>query len=140
MHTTSTKRARTAKALATGLTAGVALTAVAVPSAFAHPAEPMHTAALDRALAARGSSTPTDLRTPDAVDAAAARPQATATASPSKVVRVGQSPSSGFDWGDAAIGAGGAVIAITLSASAAMALSRRRQGPTSAPDPAGAAL
>ncbi|MDX6684711.1 MAG: hypothetical protein QOF86_839, partial [Baekduia sp.] len=92
------------------------------------------------ARAARASSTPPARRTPDAVDAAPARPPSTATASPAKVVRVGQSPSSGFDWGDAAIGAGGAVIAITLSASAAMALSRRRQGPTSAPDPAGAAL
>jgi hypothetical protein len=140
MHTTSTKRARTTKALATGLTAGIALTAVAVPGAFAHPAEPMHTAALDRAQAARGSSSTSDLRTPDAVDAAVSRPQVTATASPVKAVRVGQSTSSAFDWGDAAIGAGGTVVAITLSASAAMALSRRRQGPTSASDAAGVAL
>jgi hypothetical protein len=143
MHTTSTTRtdrARTTKALATGVTAAIALTAVAVPGAFARPAEPMHTAALDRALAVRGSTQRSDLRTPDAVDAAASAPRVTATAAPAKVLRSGQSTSNGFDWGDAAIGAGGTVAAITLSASAAMALSRRRGRPTSASNAAGVAL
>jgi hypothetical protein len=140
MHLTTTERGRTSKALATGVTAALALSAVAVPAAFARPADPMHTAAADRALAAQGSTAPSDLRTPDATDAAnAAAPQATASASPVKVVRTEQSSSSSFDWGDAAIGAGGTFVAIALSASAVMALSRRREHP-SASETAGAAL
>ena len=128
MHLTTTERGRTTKALATGVTTALALTAIAVPTAFARPADPMHTAAADQALAAQGSDTPSDLRTPDAVDAAtAAESHATASPSPVEVVRTEQSTSSGFDWGDAAIGAGGTFAAIALSASAVMALSRRRE-------------
>jgi hypothetical protein len=140
INLTTTERGRTSKALATGITTALALTAVAVPGAFARPADPMHTAAADRALAAQGSSAPSDLRTPDATDAAdATAAQATASSSPVKVVRTQQSTSSGFDWGDAAIGAGGTFVAIALSASAVMALSRRREHP-SASKTAGAAL
>jgi hypothetical protein len=136
LHLTTTERGRTGKAIATGVTTALALTAVAAPAAFARPAEPMHTAAADRALAARGPSTPSDLRTPDATDAAAAA----ASSSPVKVVRTAQSTSSSFDWGDAAIGAGGTFAAIVLSAGAVMALSRRRQHPAGASNTAGAAL
>jgi hypothetical protein len=136
LHLTTTERGRTSKAIATGVTTALALTAVAAPTAFARPAEPMRTAAADRALAERGSSTPSDLRTPDATDAATA----TASSSPVKVVRTAQSTSSSFDWGDAAIGAGGTFAAIVLSASAVMALGRRRQHPTGASKTAGAAL
>jgi hypothetical protein len=129
MHLTVTDRGRTSKAIATGVTTALALTAVAVPGAFARPAEPMHTAAADRALAAQGSPAPSDLRTPDAIDAAdAAAPQGTSS-SPVRIVRAEQSTTSGFDWGDAAIGAGGTFVAIVLSAGAVTALSRRRGRP-----------
>jgi hypothetical protein len=141
MHVTTTERGRTSKAIATGVTTAVALTAVAVPGAFARPADPMHTAAADRALAAQGSSAPSDLRTPDATDAATDTPtRAPASSSAVKVVRTQQSTSSGFSWGDAAIGAGGTFAAIALSASAAMALSRRRDQTGRAAKTAGAAL
>jgi hypothetical protein len=139
MHLNTTERGRTTKAIATGVTTAIALTAVAVPGALARPADPMHTAAADRALAAQGSNVPLDMRTPDAVDAANAAAAQSASSSPVKVVRSQQSTTSGFDWTDAAIGAGGTFAAIALSASAAMALSRRR-GATSASKTAGVAL
>jgi hypothetical protein len=67
-----------------------------------------------------------DLRTPDARDAAAGR---SAAGSPSVlVVRVPQhrAAAGGMDWGDAVIGAGGAVAVLTLTAGGALAVQRRR--------------
>jgi len=70
--------------------------------------------------------TQTDLRSPDAADVADGR---SAAQSPSvMVVKLpGQSHASGvMDWGDAGIGAGGALIVLTLSAAGAVAVQRRR--------------
>jgi len=67
-----------------------------------------------------------DLRSPDARDAAAGR---SAAGSPSVlVVRVPQhrSAAGGMDWGDAVIGAGGAVAVLALTAGGALAVQRRR--------------
>jgi hypothetical protein len=72
------------------------------------------------------AATTPDLRTPDARDAAAGR---SAAGSPSVlVVRVPQhrSAARGMDWGDAVIGAGGAVAVLTLTAGGALAVQRRR--------------
>jgi hypothetical protein len=67
-----------------------------------------------------------DLRSPDARDAATGR---SAAGSPSVlVVRVPQhrSAAGGMDWGDAFIGAGGAVAVLALTAGGALAVQRRR--------------
>jgi hypothetical protein len=74
---------------------------------------------------AAAATTP-DLRSPDARDAAAGR---SAAGSPSVlVVRIPQhrSAGGGMDWGDAVIGAGGAVAALALTAGGTLALQRRR--------------
>jgi len=67
-----------------------------------------------------------DLRSPDAADAADGRGAAQAPSV--MVVRLpGQSHASGgMDWGDAGIGAGGALAVLALSAGAAVAVQRRR--------------
>jgi hypothetical protein len=141
MDITTSGRRRTGTALTTGITAAVALAAVSAPGAIARPAEPMRTAAADRALAERGPSPRVDLRTPDAIDAAQSSvPRVAASASPVKVVRTGNRTSGGFDWGDAAIGAGGTIAAIALGGCAAVALTRRRLRPTSVSNAADAAL
>ena len=67
-----------------------------------------------------------DLRSPDARDAAAGR---SAAGSPSVlVVKVPQhrSAAGGMDWGDAVIGAGGAVAVLALTAGGALAVQRSR--------------
>jgi|SRR5690242_14959588 hypothetical protein len=72
----------------------------------------------------------TDLRSPDARDVADGR---SAASSPSVlVVRMPQhrAPSSGMDWGDAGIGAGGAVAVLALAAGGTLALQRRRHAPS----------
>jgi len=74
---------------------------------------------------APAAATP-DLRSPDARDAAAGR---SAAGSPSVfVVRVPQhrAAAGGMDWGDAVIGAGGAVAVLALTAGGALAVQRRR--------------
>jgi hypothetical protein len=78
---------------------------------------------------APATATP-DLRSPDARDAAAGR---SAAGSPSVlVVRIPQhrSTAGGMDWGDAGIGAGGAVAVFALTGGAALALQRRRHAPS----------
>jgi hypothetical protein len=83
------------------------------------------------------AAAPVDLRTPDSRDAAAGR---SAAGSPSVlVVRVPQhrSAAGGMDWGDAVIGAGGAVAVLVLSGGATLVLRRRRHA-SSAPTPAAA--
>ncbi len=83
------------------------------------------------------AATARDLRSPDARDAAAGR---SAAGSPSVlVVRIPQhrSAGGGIDWGDAGIGAGGAVAVLALTAGGTLALQRRRHV-TSARTPAAA--
>jgi hypothetical protein len=85
---------------------------------------------------APAAATP-DLRSPDARDAAAGR---SAAGSPSVlVVRVPQQRSTdgAMDWGDAVIGAGGAVAVLVLSGGATLVLQRRRHA-SSARTPAAA--
>jgi hypothetical protein len=63
-----------------------------------------------------------DLRSPDAI-AAAADPRTRTYASPT-VVKL--SSDSGFDWGDAGIGAGGALAVVALAGGGLVLVSRRR--------------
>jgi hypothetical protein len=69
-----------------------------------------------------GSSSPNDLRSPDA-KAAAADPGALTYATPT-VIKVGSS--GGFDWGDAGIGAGGMLALVALAGGGLVLVSRRR--------------
>jgi len=63
-----------------------------------------------------------DLRSPDA-KAAAADPRALSYATPT-VIRVGSG--GGFDWGDAGIGAGGALAVVALVGGGLVLVTRRR--------------
>ena len=68
------------------------------------------------------SASSNDLRSPDAI-AAAADPRTRTYASPT-VVKL--SSDSGFDWGDAGIGAGGALAVVALAGGGLLLVSRRR--------------
>jgi hypothetical protein len=73
-----------------------------------------------------GTPVRTDLRAPDTRDAAAGRG---ASESPSVlVVKLPAAPhsSGGLDWGDAGLGASGALIVLALSAGGVVAVQRRR--------------
>jgi hypothetical protein len=123
-----------AGAFAASLAAGSLLAA----NAAAGPAD---LRAPDNVTPAVTQVAPTDLRSPDAVDAASPAVQAPATKAPSvdlrspdavdaanpavQVVQTGGS-SSGFDWGDAGIGAGGAVAVGLLILGGTMLITRRR--------------
>lgn len=116
------------------ITAAVAALAVAAPAATAMPADgPIRTSS----LAGTTSAPKQDLRSPDARDAARfsqfrgfnvdARHAALASAHhPAGTVTVG---SDGFDWGDAAIGAGGTIGLLVLVAGSGAALTRRVRHP-----------
>src|SRR5919197_1050180 len=69
-----------------------------------------------------GSSSSTDLRSPDA-RAAAADPGALTYATPT-VIKFGSGGS--FDWGDAGIGAGGMLAVVALAGGGLVLVSRRR--------------
>ena len=65
-----------------------------------------------------------DLRSPDARDAG--RPPAQV---PTPVVEIRQVPGSGFDWGDAGIGAAGLLALLSIAGGLALLVgSRRRRG------------
>ncbi|HEX3316719.1 MAG TPA: hypothetical protein VHR88_01785 [Solirubrobacteraceae bacterium] len=68
-----------------------------------------------------------DLRSPDAT-AAAADPTA-ASYPTATVVKVGNGD-SGFDWGDAGIGAGGTVLVLALAAGGVLLVTRRKTTPS----------
>jgi len=68
------------------------------------------------------STSSNDLRSPDA-KAAAADPGRMTYATPT-VIKVGSS--GGFDWGDAGIGAGGALAVVALAGGGLVLVSRRR--------------
>ena len=77
-----------------------------------------------------------DLRSPDAHDAASGR--GTFSAPDVTVVKVPEqspqaSPSSGLDWSDAGIGAGGALTLILLATGGAFAVAHHRRGGQPAP-------
>jgi hypothetical protein len=73
-------------------------------------------------VAPQPSTSSNDLRSPDAI-AAAADPRTRTYASPT-VVKL--SSDSGFDWGDAGIGAGGALAVVALAGGGLLLVSRRR--------------
>ena len=73
-------------------------------------------------VAQQPSASSNDLRSPDAI-AAAADPRTRTYASPT-VVKL--SSDSGFDWGDAGIGAGGILAVVALAGGGLVLVSRRR--------------
>ena len=73
--------------------------------------------------AAAAASVPQDLRSPDARDAG--RPPSVAT--PTTVVAVREVPVSGFDWGDAAIGAAVILGMCSIAGGLMLLLSGRRR-------------
>jgi hypothetical protein len=77
-------------------------------------------------VAQQPSASSNDLRSPDAI-AAAADPRTRTYASP-EVVKL--SSDSGFDWGDAGIGAGGALAVVALAGGGLLLVSRRRTSHT----------
>ena len=101
------------------------LATLASVAALAAPAAAQDLRSPDAIDAARGHRTP-DLRSPDAIDDAAGRTPADVTTPPTAPPLVELTPSQGFDWGDAAIGAGGATGLLAISLAGAMTLRRRR--------------
>jgi len=130
------------KSIVKSLTVVAALStcAVAAPTAFASTGYPPpdtskavvvtgqdnHIAPPDTSkavvVAQQPSASSNDLRSPDAI-AAAADPRTRTYASP-EVVKL--SSDSGFDWGDAGIGAGGALAVVALAGGGLLLVTRRR--------------
>lgn len=115
---------RSHKATASGLATALAIGALAAPSAFAQPAD----VSGPNAGATQHASGTDDRRSPDTQDAAQGRRIVAST--PVEIVRVKHSSATGFDWGDAAIGAGGTMGAVILCLGGTVALTRRRRVPT----------
>jgi hypothetical protein len=65
-----------------------------------------------------------DLRSPDAQDAARVLPPAS---TPASVIEVREVPSSGFDWGDAGIGAAGMLALFSIAAGSTLLVTNRRR-------------
>jgi hypothetical protein len=65
-----------------------------------------------------------DLRSPDARDAGR-----TPVEVPTPVVEVREVPASGFDWGDAGIGAAGILALLSIAGGLALMATSRRRGP-----------
>ena len=120
------------------LTAVVVLVAFAalVPSAYAvyGPATPAQSTdqgyqdlrspdARDAAQAAK-VEVAQDLRSPDARDAGLPE-----QAPPDTVVAIREVPSSGFDWGDAGIGAAGILALLSIAGGLTLMATSRRRGP-----------
>ncbi|MEA2303002.1 MAG: hypothetical protein QOH43_282 [Solirubrobacteraceae bacterium] len=112
----TTSRKRLASSLMTAVTATAVLGTVAVPGASARPAD------VTPGVPAAGAAPYVDMRSPDTKDAAQHRAIHVAP-------DVKPSSSDGFDWTDAAIGAGGALGVVLLGGGAAVQLTRRRQRP-----------
>ena len=111
-------------------TALVVAAAVPVPAALARPADPPKlpiAQALRSPDARPAPAAIQDLRSPDARDAADGR--GTFSAPEVAVVKVTEPspPTSGLDWGDAGIGAGGMLALTLLASGATLAITRRRQ-------------
>jgi hypothetical protein len=80
--------------------------------------------ARDASPVSRSPIVAADLRSPDAVDAAT-NPGARSYRPP---IVVEMRSSSGFDWGDAGIGAGGMLGLVAIAGGATFVVIRRRQG------------
>jgi hypothetical protein len=81
--------------------------------------------ARDASPVSRAPIVAADLRSPDAVDAATGNPGLRSYRPP---IVVEMRSSSGFDWGDAGIGAGGMLGLVAIAGGATFAVIRRRQG------------
>jgi hypothetical protein len=97
----------------------IALGLAAAPPAPAAEQDLRSPDARDAAQRAASSPTPVNFQSPDARDVT--RPRTIVV--PVRSVTVAD---AGFDWGDAAIGAGGALAAMLLLSGGASALGRRR--------------
>jgi hypothetical protein len=108
-------------------TIGLAVAAMTAPAAVASQdfRSPDAVDAAQTALAQRGQ----DLRSPDTRDTAAGR--GTFSAPRVTVVKVAEAPQAtggGFDWGDAGIGAGGAVALVLIGVGGSLMVTHRRRG------------
>jgi hypothetical protein len=112
------------KALCTGLATALTLVATAAP---AQPLDPQSTTA-------SSTQSVSDLRSPDARDAADGR-QIVATGPPTWPVTpqpissprvVASAPSSGLDWGSAGLGAAAVLGTFAIAAAGVLGLRRRR--------------
>ena len=129
--------------------AGIALaiTAFGVSTATAAPADVRTPDAVAAAQSAVVQSTPTDVRTPDAMDAAVpagttagvdlrspdvrdhGEGRGTFSAPDVTVVKITEPPvATGFDWGDAGIGAGGLLGIALIALAGVLAVSHHRHG------------
>jgi hypothetical protein len=111
---------------------GLTVAAVAAPVAVAQQdfRSPDAVDASRTALVQRGyDQQAQDSRSPDARDIAQGR--GTFTAPSVTVVKVAQPPqatSSGFDWGDAGIGAGGVLALVLIAVGGSLMVTHRRRG------------
>jgi hypothetical protein len=107
--------------VATSVVVAASATALAGPATAQTTGQDKRTPdAIDAATAQAAGQ---DKRTPDAVDAASATPSHTyVTVTPSPRVL---EASSDFDWGSAAIGAGGAIGLVAVTTGGGLALRRR---------------
>jgi hypothetical protein len=129
--------------------AGIALaiTALGASTAAAAPADLRTPDAVAAGQSSVVQSTPTDVRTPDARDAAVPATTTTGTdlrtpdardhgegrgtfsAPDVTVVKVTEPPvATGFDWGDAGIGAGGLLGIVLIALGGMLAITHRRHG------------
>jgi hypothetical protein len=111
---------------ASSLSAVLAVGALAAPSALARPADMIIP---NTGGVSQHTTGTVDLRSPDTRDAAQGRQIVAST--PVALPGIRHSSATGFDWGDAAIGAGGAMGAVLLCLGGTVALTRRRDGSTS---------
>jgi hypothetical protein len=109
---------------------GLAIAALAAPSAIAQEQDLRSPDARDAAAAAESQQgqPAQDLRSPDARDAADGR--GTFNAPEVTVVKLPESSpqGGGIDWGDAGIGAGGVLGLVLLATGGTLALVHRRNG------------
>jgi hypothetical protein len=118
---------RTRHNLVTALVVALSGTALAGPALAGSGQDLRSPDAIDAgAISSPPAGAPTrDLRSPDAIDAGtAARPAP--IAEPAVVGAVASQPSTGFDWGSAAIGAAGTIGLVAVALGSALAVHRRR--------------
>jgi hypothetical protein len=111
--------------LVTGLGLALVVAAVAAPSASARTADEFLNSQPATASGSAPTVRPQVLPNPD--NQPAANPSDTASSSPVKVRVVHAAPGTGFDWGDAGIGAGAAVALTMIGLGGLLLVGNRRQ-------------
>jgi uncharacterized membrane protein YphA (DoxX/SURF4 family) len=96
--------------------------ALSVPAGAAAQGQDFRSPDARDAAAASEQSSHQDLRSPDARDAGLPPVQV-----PTPVVEIREVPESGFDWGDAGIGAAGMVALFSIAAGLALMIGARRR-------------